>query len=141
MHQVRETVDLGAERVLGAEPVEGTGYYFRPGIVTGPSREAPLYTEEVFGPVAGVFRVADVDEAIRLANDTRYGLGSSVWTRDTGERDRFIAELDAGSTFVNAMVKSDPRAPFGGVKASGYGRELASDGILEFVNRKTVHIG
>ncbi len=139
--QVAHTIELGAERVLGAEPVDGTGYFFQPGIVSGIPREAPLYTEEVFGPVAAVFSVADTDEAIVLANDTRYGLGASVWTHDAAERDRFIAELDTGATFVNAMVQSDPRAPFGGVKASGYGRELARDGILEFVNRKTVHIG
>jgi succinate-semialdehyde dehydrogenase/glutarate-semialdehyde dehydrogenase len=103
-------------------------------------RDSPAYSEEFFGPVASIFRVKDVEEAIRIANDTRFGLGASVWTRDTAERTRLIDGVESGMVFVNKMVVSDPRVPFGGIKQSGFGRELGQLGIREFTNIKTVWI-
>ncbi len=138
--QIEASLACGAKRVCGAERLDGAGFFFRPGILAEIPREAPAYTEEVFGPVALVFEATSFDRAIALANDNRYGLASSVWTSDAAEAERAVDSLDAGATFVNSLVKSDPRAPFGGVKSSGYGRELSRDGILEFVNRKTVAI-
>jgi succinate-semialdehyde dehydrogenase / glutarate-semialdehyde dehydrogenase len=138
--QVRTSVAAGARLLTGGTRMDGPGFFYPPTILADIPEDAPAYREEVFGPVASLFRVPDADAAIALANDSVFGLGSSVWTRDEGERRRFVAELEAGMTYVNAMVASDPRLPFGGVKQSGYGRELGDFGIHEFVNIKTVWI-
>jgi succinate-semialdehyde dehydrogenase / glutarate-semialdehyde dehydrogenase len=137
---VRKTVQMGANVLTGAHPVKGGGNYYAPTVLTNVPKGSPAYGEELFGPVASIFRVQDQDEAIRLANDVRFGLGSSVWTNDDRERERFVNELEAGMVFVNKMVASDTRIPFGGVKASGHGRELGLVGIREFVNAKTVWV-
>jgi succinate-semialdehyde dehydrogenase / glutarate-semialdehyde dehydrogenase len=140
VQQVDAAVRGGARVLTGGKPMEGKGWYYPPTVLTGVVRSSPAWDEEIFGPVATLFRVGSLEEAIAIANGVRYGLGSSVWTNDPAERERFVDDLDAGATFVNAMVASDPRLPFGGVKRSGYGRELSRDGIREFVNVKTVSI-
>jgi succinate-semialdehyde dehydrogenase / glutarate-semialdehyde dehydrogenase len=137
---VRKSVEAGAKLLTGGHPIKRPGNFYAPTVLTNIPKNSPAYGEEFFGPVASVFRVKDQDEAIRIANDVRFGLGSSVWTNDEKERERFINELEAGMVFVNKMVASDPRIPFGGVKASGHGRELGMVGIREFVNAKTVWI-
>jgi succinate-semialdehyde dehydrogenase / glutarate-semialdehyde dehydrogenase len=139
--QVERSVRDGARLLTGGHRLDRAGYYFAPGVLTDISPDAPAYREEVFGPVALLFRARDIDEAIAIANDSPFGLGASAWTNDGTERGRFIAELEAGMVFINAMVASDPRLPFGGVKQSGYGRELSEYGLREFVNIKTVWIG
>jgi succinate-semialdehyde dehydrogenase / glutarate-semialdehyde dehydrogenase len=138
--QVDASVKAGARLLIGGKRLNGPGNFYAVSALARIPRDAPAYREEVFGPVASLFEVRDLDEAIELANSSVYGLGSSVWTHDQGERRRCIDELEAGCTFVNAMVVSDPRLPFGGVKRAGYGRELSRDGIREFVNIKTVSI-
>ncbi len=136
--QVDRAVRSGARVLTGGKSGDGGGWYYQPTVLAGISPDSPVFHEEVFGPVALLFRVGGIEEAIRLTNDSPFGLGASVWTRNPAERDRFVAEIESGMVFVNAMVASDPRVPFGGVKESGYGRELSPLGIREFVNAKTV---
>jgi succinate-semialdehyde dehydrogenase/glutarate-semialdehyde dehydrogenase len=136
--QVNDSVRLGARVLTGGKRVAGAGNYFEPTILTDIPLESPAYRDEMFGPVAALFRARDLDDAIRLANDTTFGLAASVWTRDDAEADRFGRDIEAGTVFINGMVVSDPRFPFGGVKHSGYGRELGPWGLREFVNVKTV---
>jgi succinate-semialdehyde dehydrogenase/glutarate-semialdehyde dehydrogenase len=139
--QVRASVEKGAKCLLGGEVPEGPGAYYPPTVLTDVKRGTPAYEEELFGPVAAIIPAADEADAIRVANDTVFGLGAAVFTEDTAKGERIAArELDAGCCFVNAFVKSDPRLPFGGIKESGYGRELSRYGIREFVNIKTVYV-
>jgi acyl-CoA reductase-like NAD-dependent aldehyde dehydrogenase len=139
--QVRRSVEHGANVAVGGHRMDGKGYFYAPTVLTGVTAEMPAAREETFGPVAAVIRARDTDKAIAIANDSQFGLGASLWTRDI-ERARDLArEVQAGSVFINGMVASDPRLPFGGIKRSGYGRELSEFGIREFVNIKTVWIG
>lgn len=139
--QVRRTIDAGARALCGAELPPGPGFFYPPTVLDRVAPGTPAATEELFGPVAALFPVADDAEALRLANATEYGLGASVWTASSTRAERFVRDIEAGSVFVNGLVKSDPRLPFGGVKASGFGRELSREGLLEFVNVKTVWVG
>jgi succinate-semialdehyde dehydrogenase/glutarate-semialdehyde dehydrogenase len=126
--------------LTGGKPNGGPGYFYPPTVLTNVPKDSPAASEELFGPVASLFRVKNAQDAVRVANDHRYGLGASAWTNDDRERDLFINELEAGMVFINQMVASDPRVPFGGVKRSGHGRELSVNGIREFTNIKTVWI-
>jgi succinate-semialdehyde dehydrogenase/glutarate-semialdehyde dehydrogenase len=138
--QVEESIGMGATCELGGEPLDREGNYYPPTVLTDLPEGSPAADEEVFGPVAAVFRVDSEAEAIERANDVPYGLGASVWTEDLERGDRLAREIEAGLVYINELVKSDPRLPFGGVKDSGYGRELAHLGIREFVNAKTVWV-
>ncbi|PGF18196.1 NADP-dependent succinic semialdehyde dehydrogenase [Natrinema sp. CBA1119] len=138
--QVEETLEQGGELELGGEPMDRDGAFYPPTVLTDVPENAPADQEELFGPVATVFRVPDEEAAIEKANDTRFGLGASVWTDDLERGERVARRFESGLAFVNELVKSDPRLPFGGVKDSGYGRELSRHGIREFVNTKTIWV-
>ena len=136
--QVKAAVKDGAKVLTGGERMLGDGFFFEPTVLTNIPRTSPVYREELFGPVAMLFPARDLDEAIEIANDTPFGLAASAWTRDPAEQQRLVSELQSGAVFINAMVASDPRLPFGGIKHSGYGRELSAAGMREFLNAKTV---
>jgi succinate-semialdehyde dehydrogenase/glutarate-semialdehyde dehydrogenase len=139
--QVQASIKMGAKVLLGGKPLDGKGYFYAPTIITAVTTDMPLFREETFGPVAAVIHARDAEHAVELANDSEFGLGGNLWTRDI-ERGRALARrLESGGVFINGMTASDPRLPFGGVKRSGYGRELSSFGIREFVNIQTVWIG
>jgi succinate-semialdehyde dehydrogenase/glutarate-semialdehyde dehydrogenase len=138
--EVRATVQAGAHVLTGGNPLKRPGNFYPPTVLTDIPKRSRAYSEELFGPVACIYQVKDIDEAIHLANDTRFGLASSAWTKDPQEQKRFVEELDAGAVFINRMPASDPRLPFGGIKMSGHGRELSEHGIREFTNIKTIVI-
>ncbi len=138
--QIADSIAQGAVAVAGCAPLEREGYFYQPSILDHVTASTRAYHEELFGPVAVVIRAASEDDALRIANETRFGLGSSIWSKDAARAEQLAAQVQAGCTFINGMVKSDPRLPFGGVKASGYGRELSRLGMHEFVNAKTVWV-
>jgi succinate-semialdehyde dehydrogenase/glutarate-semialdehyde dehydrogenase len=137
---VTRSIDAGARLLLGGQLLEGPGFFYAPTVLTNVQPGIPAFDEETFGPVAAVVRAKDYHDAVSLANRSTFGLGASIWTSDAARAAEMAAELEAGAVFVNEMVKSDPRLPFGGIKRSGYGRELSEFGIREFVNVKTVWI-
>ena len=138
--QVKRTVQMGARLLLGGKRLDRKGNFYSPTVLADLPPGSPPLTEELFGPVASLFRVSGIEEALAVANNTPFGLGSSCWTEDQREREYFAEHIEAGLAFINGMVASHPRAPFGGIKQSGYGRELSVQGIREFVNVKTVSI-
>jgi succinate-semialdehyde dehydrogenase/glutarate-semialdehyde dehydrogenase len=138
--QVRGAREQGRAPACGGKRVDRPGFFFEPTVILD-AKGTQVWAEEVFGPVAAVARAKDLDEAIALANDTQFGLGAAAFTQDPKETERLVDEMEAGQVFINGMVKSDPRLPFGGIKASGYGRELSEEGIREFTNTKTVWVG
>jgi len=138
--QVKTSVAAGALVLTGGKRLDRPGNFYEPTVLVNIPADSPASCEEIFGPVAVLFRVRNIDEAIKLANSTTFGLGAAAWTNEESEQERFTDELEAGCVFINGMVASDPRLPFGGIKNSGYGRELSDFGIREFVNIKTVWI-
>jgi succinate-semialdehyde dehydrogenase/glutarate-semialdehyde dehydrogenase len=138
--QVLASLDAGARLIVGGRPLDRPGWFYAATLLDAVESGMPAYDDELFGPVAAVLRAADEDAALAIANDTRFGLGGSVWTRDTARGEHFARRMACGCAFVNGLVKSDPRLPFGGIKDSGYGRELGTLGIHEFVNAKTLWI-
>jgi acyl-CoA reductase-like NAD-dependent aldehyde dehydrogenase len=139
--QVQETLQMGARLLLGGKPAPGRGYFYEPTIVSGVTPAMPMFREETFGPAAAVIYARDAEHAVELANASRFGLGGNLWTRDLVRAQRLARYLESGAVFINGMTASDPRLPFGGIKHSGYGRELSSFGIREFVNIQTVWMG
>jgi len=139
--QVQQSIQQGANLLIGGKAREGKGYFYEPTILTNVTPHMPVFADETFGPVAAVIRARDAEQAIALANDSKFGLGSNLWTRNIEQARKLAAQIEAGGVFINGMTASDPRLPFGGVKHSGYGRELSSFGIQEFVNIQTVWIG
>ena len=138
--QVRESAAMGARLVTGGQRRPGRGYFYEPTLLTEVQRDMPVFREEVFGPVAALIRVSGPEEALETANQTPFGLGASLWTSDIRRAKALARRIESGQVFVNGMVISDPRLPFGGVKRSGYGRELSAFGIREFVNVKSVWV-
>jgi succinate-semialdehyde dehydrogenase/glutarate-semialdehyde dehydrogenase len=138
--QVQKSIAAGAKLLTGGNRIAGRGLFYEPTVLVNVPKDSPAYREEIFGPVAAVFRVRDSAEAIEMANDSEFGLAASAWTNDPIEQELFASELESGMVFINAMSASDPRLPFGGVKRSGFGRELGAAGIREFMNAKTIWI-
>jgi len=138
--QVSKTIAAGGKILIGGKRIAGKGCYYEPTVITDIPKDSPAYKEELFGPVASIFVVENENEAIALANDTSFGLGASLWTKDRDKALELSKDIQSGSVYINTFVKSDPRIPFGGIKKSGYGRELSDIGIKEFVNIKTVCI-
>lgn len=138
--QVKKSVEMGAKVLTGGKVLAATGYYYAPTILSELHKGMPAYNEEIFGPVASLIKAKDENDAVNIANDSNFGLGASLWTNDLNKAKKLAAKIESGSVFINGMVKSDPRLPFGGVKNSGYGRELSHYGIKEFVNIKTIWV-
>ena len=139
-HQVEKSVSMGARVLCGGGKIDRAGFYFEPTVLADIPKKSPADDEELFGPVASVWKANDIDHAVEIANSSRFGLGASAWTEDADERERFIRDIQSGLVFINGMVASEPALPFGGVKDSGYGRELGDFGIMEFVNVKSVKL-
>lgn len=139
--QVRKSVEMGARVEVGGHRIDRPGFYFEPTVLTNVKRGMPAYDEEIFGPVSSIIIAKNEEEIIRIANDTKYGLAASIWTKDIDKAKRMARDIQAGSVYINAVVSSDPRMPFGGIKRSGYGRELSKYGLIEFVNIKTMIVG
>ena len=137
---MQTSVAAGAKLLTGGKRIDRAGFFYEQTVLEDVPRNSPAYREEIFGPVASFFRATDAAEAIKIANDSSFGLGASAWTNDPSEQELFASELETGMVFINEMVASDPRLPFGGTKRSGFGRELGAEGIREFVNIKTVSI-
>jgi succinate-semialdehyde dehydrogenase / glutarate-semialdehyde dehydrogenase len=140
LHQIEKSIEMGAKIMLGGKRLEREGYYFEPTLITEVTEDMPVFSEETFGPVLPVLIAENYSEAIRIANNSPFGLGASLWTEDVEKGIRLAREIESGAVFINGMVKSDPRLPFGGIKRSGFGRELSHYGIKEFVNIKTIWV-